>query len=244
MSICKRCHVPLIQQLISLSPTDFHPDTWNPAWSVSTILTGLLSFMLETTPTHGSCEASAAERQNLAAASLTFNLRSAQFCSLFPTEAAQIRRTLRRIEADGEAATASGGGAGDTADTGADADADADAEAAVRPRLLVQRGRERRERQRAEKAAAAAAQDAADAALDGEDRPHLADDGRAWRRWPLGGGDGRGLVQRLRLATVAQVAMRAVGEWRTVAANAAVLAAFAAFVALASHVIRSQAGDE
>jgi ubiquitin-conjugating enzyme E2 J2 len=41
---------------LCLSISDFHPDTWNPAWSVSTILTGLLSFMLETTPTAGSME--------------------------------------------------------------------------------------------------------------------------------------------------------------------------------------------
>lgn len=26
--------------------TDFHPESWNPAWSVDTILTGLLSFFL------------------------------------------------------------------------------------------------------------------------------------------------------------------------------------------------------
>ena len=26
--------------------SDFRPKTWNPAWSVSTILTGLLSFMV------------------------------------------------------------------------------------------------------------------------------------------------------------------------------------------------------
>lgn len=31
---------------LCLSMSDFHPDTWNPAWSVSTILTGLLSFMV------------------------------------------------------------------------------------------------------------------------------------------------------------------------------------------------------
>ncbi|CAG7831905.1 unnamed protein product [Allacma fusca] len=30
---------------LCLSISDFHPDTWNPAWSVGTILTGLLSFM-------------------------------------------------------------------------------------------------------------------------------------------------------------------------------------------------------
>ena len=31
---------------LCLSISDFHPDTWNPSWSVSTILTGLLSFMV------------------------------------------------------------------------------------------------------------------------------------------------------------------------------------------------------
>lgn len=33
---------------LCLSISDYHPDTWNPAWSVSTILTGLLSFMVST----------------------------------------------------------------------------------------------------------------------------------------------------------------------------------------------------
>ena len=35
---------------LCLSISDFHPDTWNPAWSVSTILTGLLSFMVSQKP--------------------------------------------------------------------------------------------------------------------------------------------------------------------------------------------------
>ena len=26
--------------------SDYHPESWNPAWSVSTILKGVLSFML------------------------------------------------------------------------------------------------------------------------------------------------------------------------------------------------------
>ena len=34
---------------LCLSISDFHPDTWNPAWSVGTILTGLLSFMVRHT---------------------------------------------------------------------------------------------------------------------------------------------------------------------------------------------------
>lgn len=47
-----------VNQKLCLSISDFHPDTWNPAWSVSTILTGLISFMVETTPTSGSTETS------------------------------------------------------------------------------------------------------------------------------------------------------------------------------------------
>ena len=38
---------------LCLSMSDFHPETWNPMWSVSTILMGLYSFMLEDTPTLG-----------------------------------------------------------------------------------------------------------------------------------------------------------------------------------------------
>eukprot|EP01114_Cavostelium_apophysatum_P002504 TRINITY_DN12237_c0_g1_i1.p2 TRINITY_DN12237_c0_g1~~TRINITY_DN12237_c0_g1_i1.p2 ORF type:complete len:125 (-),score=6.00 TRINITY_DN12237_c0_g1_i1:132-506(-) len=32
---------------LCLSMSDFHPETWNPMWSVASILTGLQSFMLE-----------------------------------------------------------------------------------------------------------------------------------------------------------------------------------------------------
>ena len=31
---------------LCLSMSDFHPETWNPMWSVSSILTGLHSFMV------------------------------------------------------------------------------------------------------------------------------------------------------------------------------------------------------
>ena len=36
---------------LCLSMSDFHPETWNPLWSVSSILQGLLSFMIEDTAT-------------------------------------------------------------------------------------------------------------------------------------------------------------------------------------------------
>ncbi|GIY72634.1 ubiquitin-conjugating enzyme E2 J2 [Caerostris darwini] len=69
---------------LCLSISDFHPDTWNPAWSVSTILTGLLSFMVEKNPTLGSIETSDYEKKLLATRSLEFNLRDPIFCELFP----------------------------------------------------------------------------------------------------------------------------------------------------------------
>ncbi|KAG6733135.1 hypothetical protein I3842_01G211400 [Carya illinoinensis] len=36
----------MTQKKICLSMSDFHPESWNPMWSVSSILTGLLSFMV------------------------------------------------------------------------------------------------------------------------------------------------------------------------------------------------------
>jgi ubiquitin-protein ligase len=35
----------LCHKYSALFVSDFHPASWNPAWSVATILTGLLSFM-------------------------------------------------------------------------------------------------------------------------------------------------------------------------------------------------------
>jgi ubiquitin-conjugating enzyme E2 J2 len=56
----------MTQKKICLSMSDFHPETWNPMWSVSSILTGLLSFMMDTSPTTGSVSTTTAEKQRLA----------------------------------------------------------------------------------------------------------------------------------------------------------------------------------
>lgn len=74
--------------------SDFHPDTWNPAWSVGTILTGLLSFMLESTPTLGSTETSVYERKEYAKKSLSFNLKNDTFRELFPDICTEIEEKL------------------------------------------------------------------------------------------------------------------------------------------------------
>ncbi|XP_078616832.1 ubiquitin-conjugating enzyme E2 J2-like isoform X2 [Branchiostoma floridae x Branchiostoma japonicum] len=85
---------------LCLSISDFHPDTWNPAWSVSTILTGLLSFMLETTPTLGSINTSDYVKRQLALQSGPYNLKDRTFCELFPETSEDIRRDLAKREAE------------------------------------------------------------------------------------------------------------------------------------------------
>ena len=115
---------------LCLSISDYHPDTWNPAWSVSTILTGkstrigvcrfegaksllgLLSFMLERSPTLGSIETSDWDKkqfayrlkdyfilnpfENMVSRSLEFNLKSRVFCDLFPDLKTECEKEIER----------------------------------------------------------------------------------------------------------------------------------------------------
>jgi len=94
----------VVNQRLCLSISDFHPDTWNPAWSVSTILTGLLSFMLEKSPTLGSIETSDYTKRQLAAQSGAFNLRDTTFSELFPDIVKEIQENIRKREAELESA--------------------------------------------------------------------------------------------------------------------------------------------
>ena len=116
---------------LCLSMSDFHPETWVPAWSVASILNGVLSFMLESTPTVGSVEASVAERRRLAVASHAFNRKVPVFCELFPQLVGQAEGegggggAEGGATAEGGAGDAAGAGAGAGGAAGADADAPA-----------------------------------------------------------------------------------------------------------------------
>jgi len=82
---------------LCLSMSDFHPEQWNPIWSVSSILSGLLSFMLDSEPTLGSIETTTEQKKAFAAKSLDENVRNKQFCALFPeyVEKYQLLRKAR-----------------------------------------------------------------------------------------------------------------------------------------------------
>ncbi|KAI9793215.1 MAG: Ubiquitin-conjugating enzyme E2 6 [Peltula sp. TS41687] len=58
---------------LCLSISDFHPKSFNPAWGISTILIGLLSFMTSEEMTTGSIGATEQERKFLARRSLWWN---------------------------------------------------------------------------------------------------------------------------------------------------------------------------
>ena len=76
---------------LCLSMSDYHKETWNPSWTVETLLVGLTSFMYEESDAIGSIQASASERRRLAAASHAFNLRDPVYNEVFG-EAAQLER--------------------------------------------------------------------------------------------------------------------------------------------------------
>mmetsp|Transcript_48896 Transcript_48896/g.98601 ORF Transcript_48896/g.98601 Transcript_48896/m.98601 type:complete len:680 (+) Transcript_48896:81-2120(+) len=71
---------------LCLSMTDFHPESWNPAWTVESILLGLLSFMVDGRDPKavGVLNEPAERRRELAQSSIAFNRSDAEFCELFP----------------------------------------------------------------------------------------------------------------------------------------------------------------
>eukprot|EP00416_Gambierdiscus_australes_P012978 CAMPEP_0171138416 /NCGR_PEP_ID=MMETSP0766_2-20121228/135059_1 /TAXON_ID=439317 /ORGANISM="Gambierdiscus australes, Strain CAWD 149" /LENGTH=90 /DNA_ID=CAMNT_0011602029 /DNA_START=13 /DNA_END=282 /DNA_ORIENTATION=- len=65
--------------------TDFHLETWNPAWSAETILVGFLSvFLADGEQGIGALEEPEALRRRLAAASWAANASDPEFRELFP----------------------------------------------------------------------------------------------------------------------------------------------------------------
>ncbi|KAL3670273.1 putative ubiquitin-conjugating enzyme E2 33 [Phytophthora oleae] len=100
-------------QRLCLSMSDFHPETWNPMWSVSSILTGLYSFMLENQATLGSINTTDAQKRKYAAASLETNCSNATFRKLFPDlvalqeEREKDQELLRQMASEGAMATSS-----------------------------------------------------------------------------------------------------------------------------------------
>ena len=95
-----------VNSRLCLSMSDFHPETWNPMWTVGAIITGLLSFMTGSDSTTGSVDTTDDEKRALAAASVEWNLANAQTKALFPDlrEIAQAAAAKRQAASAGPAA--------------------------------------------------------------------------------------------------------------------------------------------
>lgn len=68
---------------LCLSISDYHPETWNPSWSVESILTGLLSFMLESGSATGTLSSSEHAISQLARESHGWNRAQTKFREVF-----------------------------------------------------------------------------------------------------------------------------------------------------------------
>jgi ubiquitin-conjugating enzyme E2 J2 len=70
---------------ICLSMTSFHPESWSPSWSISTILLGFQSYFYSNDHGIGAlCSTPAHEIRRLASESMAYNKRDSDFRSLFP----------------------------------------------------------------------------------------------------------------------------------------------------------------
>jgi len=125
-----------INHRLCLNVSDYHPESWNPMWSVSTILTGLHTFMLDTSPTFGSVNSTPEEKRRYAKLSLGFNCRDKvtgpHFRALFPELAAQQEENEKKALEDVDGALC--GGSSDITPNGS---VDAGGKTHFEPQLLA-----------------------------------------------------------------------------------------------------------
>ena len=73
-----------VNERICFSLSDYHPEEWKPAYTVTAVLRGIYDFMHDNTETIGSIETSESEMRQLATDSNKYNLTNDTFCKLFP----------------------------------------------------------------------------------------------------------------------------------------------------------------
>lgn len=87
---------------LCLSMSDYHPNTWNPSWSVSTILNGLLSFMTGDEATTGSITTTEQQKKILAERSMGYNtFQNVRFKMVFADLIDENTKELEKRRANG-----------------------------------------------------------------------------------------------------------------------------------------------
>ena len=69
---------------ICISISDYHPETWNPSYNVSSVLMGLLYFMTSNEGGVGSINDPVAKKKQYAKDSINWNRNEAKFREMFP----------------------------------------------------------------------------------------------------------------------------------------------------------------
>jgi ubiquitin-conjugating enzyme E2 J2 len=97
-----------INAKLCMSMSDFHPESWNPMWSVSSIIQGIQSFMTSDELTTGGLRSPELERKKLAGLSMKYNNK--MFPDLFEgnIEAAFAAADKARIEAEATSTKSAG----------------------------------------------------------------------------------------------------------------------------------------
>lgn len=90
---------------LCLSMSDFHPESWNPMWSVATIIQGVQSFMVSDELTTGGLKSPASEHRRLAAVSMDYNRK--MFPALFNGDIEAAFEAADKATAASEAKAAS-----------------------------------------------------------------------------------------------------------------------------------------
>ncbi|GAA5972945.1 hypothetical protein JCM11641_000333 [Rhodosporidiobolus odoratus] len=86
---------------ICTSMSNFHPGSWNVAWSVDTILVGLMSFMMSDEMTTGGIKSSDQEKKDFSANSHAWNITQPKFKSIFPEYAQASMRDVPNMTGGG-----------------------------------------------------------------------------------------------------------------------------------------------
>ena len=76
---------------ICLNISDYHPESWSAAWTIGSVLVGLLSFMVSEDFAAGVVLSNRDTRLRLAKDSWRYNLQNPVFCKLFPSLAQEAR---------------------------------------------------------------------------------------------------------------------------------------------------------
>lgn len=87
-----------VNSKICLSMSSFHPESWNPSWSIGSMLLGIISFMYEDTTTTGAIESTREEKLLFAKNSLKFNIKIKRFKDLFWNKKTLVFEEMEEME--------------------------------------------------------------------------------------------------------------------------------------------------